>query len=164
MRKPNADMRDVTRCRWYAGSGEGVTRQVGAEFSRQPIDAVQRASSEFPSDKAGGMLVVHCTALGSPWIGLMMAPRSRMNESRASHMAMDGHAATGQYWNAFARHFERKVASRWHKDKWGKSWHVIPNMPSEPLSEGCDASTQAFVPIMQMANIDGAAILAAIRR
>ena len=59
-----------TICLWYNGAAEEAARFYAATFPDSAVRAVHRAPSDYPSGKAGDVLVVDFTVLGLPCVGL----------------------------------------------------------------------------------------------
>jgi predicted 3-demethylubiquinone-9 3-methyltransferase (glyoxalase superfamily) len=154
---------NVTLCLWYDGAAEEAARFYANTFPDSRVGAVQRAPSDYPSGKAGDVLVVQFTVLGLPCIGLNGGPAFKHNEAFSFQVATDDQEQTDRYWNAIVDNGGQASACGWCKDKWGLSWQITPRVLTEAMAAGGDKAKRAFDAMMQMGKIDVAAIEAAIR-
>ncbi|WP_127996266.1 VOC family protein [Piscinibacter defluvii] len=156
-------MNDVTLCLWYDRSAEEAARFYAQTFPDSRVGAVHRAPSDYPSGKAGDVLVVHFTVLGLPCIGLNGGPAIRPNEAFSFQVATDDQAQTDRYWNAIVDNGGQESACGWCKDRWGISWQITPRVLTEAMAAGGDRARRAFEAMMDMRKIDVATIEAAVR-
>jgi predicted 3-demethylubiquinone-9 3-methyltransferase (glyoxalase superfamily) len=156
-------MNALTLCLWYDGAAEQAARFYAQTFPNSRVDAVQRAPSDYPSGKAGDVLVVRFTVLGLPCIGLNGGPAFKPNEAFSFQVATNNQEETDRYWNAIVGNGGQESACGWCKDKWGVSWQITPRVLTDALAAGGEAAKRAFDAMMQMGKIDAAAIEAAIR-
>ncbi|MCW5662645.1 MAG: VOC family protein [Piscinibacter sp.] len=156
-------MNDVTLCLWYDRSAEEAARFYARTFPDSHVGAVHRAPSDYPSGKAGDVLVVHFTVLGLPCIGLNGGPGIRPNEAFSFQVATDDQAQTDRYWNAIVDNGGQESACGWCKDRWGISWQITPRVLTEAMAAGGDRARRAFEAMMDMRKIDVATIEAAVR-
>jgi predicted 3-demethylubiquinone-9 3-methyltransferase (glyoxalase superfamily) len=153
-----------TICLWYDRDAEEAARFYAATFPDSSVGAVTRAPGDFPSGKAGDVLVVAFTVMGIPCIGLNGGPAFRHNESFSFQIATEDQAETDRYWNAIVGHGGTESACGWCKDKWGISWQITPRVLTEAISDPDPAvAARAFAAMMEMGKIDVAAIEAARR-
>jgi predicted 3-demethylubiquinone-9 3-methyltransferase (glyoxalase superfamily) len=156
-------MSDVTLCLWYDGAAEEAARFYASVLPDSRVGAVQRAPADFPSGKAGDVLVVHFTVLGLPCIGLNGGPAFVHNEAFSFQVATDDQAQTDRYWDAIVGNGGQESACGWCRDRWGVSWQITPRVLTDALAAGGDPARRAFEAMMRMGRIDVAAIEAAIR-
>jgi predicted 3-demethylubiquinone-9 3-methyltransferase (glyoxalase superfamily) len=157
-------MNDVTLCLWYDGSAEEAAHFYAKTFPDSRVGAVHRAPSDYPSGKAGDVLIVDFTVLGLPCVGLNGGPAFKPNEAFSFQVATDDQEQTDRYWNAIVGNGGQESACGWCKDKWGVSWQITPRVLTDAIAAGGDKAKRAFDAMMQMGKIDVAAIEAAIRR
>jgi predicted 3-demethylubiquinone-9 3-methyltransferase (glyoxalase superfamily) len=154
---------NVTLCLWYDGSAEEAAGFYAETFPDSRVGPVHRAPSDYPSGKAGDVLVVDFTLMGLPCIGLNGGPAVKHNEAFSFQVATDSQEETDRYWNAIVGNGGQESACGWCKDKWGVSWQITPRVLTAAMAEGGDGARRAFQAMMQMSKIDVAAIEAAIR-
>jgi hypothetical protein len=61
-------------CLWFNGDAEDAARFYAATFPDSAVGSVSRAPADYPSGKAGDVLVVAFTVCGIPCIGLNGGP------------------------------------------------------------------------------------------
>ena len=152
-----------TICLWYDKDAEAAARFYAETFPDSVVGAVRRAPSDYPSGKAGDVLVVEFTVAGIPCIGLNGSPAFKHNEAFSFQIATDDQRETDRYWNAIVGNGGQESACGWCKDKWGISWQISPRVLTEALAAGGDEAKRAFDAMMGMKKIDVAAIKAARR-
>ena len=152
-----------TICLWYDKDAEDAARFYAETFPDSAVGAIHRAPSDYPSGKAGDVLVVEFTVAGIPCIGLNGGPAFKHNEAFSFQIATDNQQETDRYWNAIVGNGGQENACGWCKDRWGLSWQITPRVLTEALAAGCDEAKRAFDAMMGMQKIDVAAIKAARR-
>jgi predicted 3-demethylubiquinone-9 3-methyltransferase (glyoxalase superfamily) len=89
-----------TICLWYDKDAEAAARFYAETFPDSVVGAVHRAPSDYPSGKAGDVLIVEFTVAGVPCIGLNGGPAFKHNEAFSFQIATDDQDETDRYWNA----------------------------------------------------------------
>lgn len=152
-----------TICIWYDRDAEEAARFYASVFPDSAVASVSRAPSDFPSGKAGDVLVVAFTVCGIPCIGLNGGPAFPQTEAFSFQIATDTQEETDRYWNAIVGNGGRESECGWCKDRWGVNWQITPRTLTEALTAGGDEAKRAFAATMAMRKIDVAAIDAARR-
>jgi predicted 3-demethylubiquinone-9 3-methyltransferase (glyoxalase superfamily) len=152
-----------TICLWFNGEAEEAARFYAATFPDSAVSAVSHAPADYPSGKAGDVLVVAFTVCGIPCIGLNGGPAFPHTEAFSFQIATDDQAETDRYWNAIVGNGGRESACGWCKDRWGLNWQITPRVLTEAMAAGGDEARRAFAAMMTMTKIDVAAIAAARR-
>ncbi|MGO4285218.1 VOC family protein [Bosea sp. TAB14] len=152
-----------TICVWYEKDAEAAARFYAETFPDSAVQAVHRAPTDFPSGKAGDVLVVHFTVAGIPCIGLNGGPAFKQSEAFSFQIATDDQTETDRYWNAIVGNGGQESACGWCKDKWGVNWQITPRVLTEAMAAGGEEAKRAFTAMMDMRKIDVAAIEAARR-
>jgi predicted 3-demethylubiquinone-9 3-methyltransferase (glyoxalase superfamily) len=152
-----------TICLWFNGDAEEAARFYAATFSDSAVTSVSRAPADYPSGKAGDVLVVAFTVCGIPCIGLNGGAAFRHSEAFSFQIATDDQAETDRYWNAIVGNGGQESECGWCKDRWGISWQITPRVLTEALAAGGAEAGRAFAAMMTMRKIDVAAIEAARR-
>jgi predicted 3-demethylubiquinone-9 3-methyltransferase (glyoxalase superfamily) len=150
-----------TICVWYNKDAEAAARFYAQTFPDSSVGAIHTAPADFPSGKAGDVLVVEFTVFGSPCIGLTGGDAFQQSEAFSFQIATDDQAETDRYWNAIVGNDGRESACGWCKDKWGVNWQITPRTLTEAMAAGGDEAKRAFEAMMTMRKIDVAAIDAA---
>ena len=152
-----------TICLWYDRDAEAAARFYAGIFPDSSVEAVQRAPADYPSGKAGDVLVVQFTVAGIPCLGINGGPAFSQSEAFSFQIATDDQAETDRYWDAIVGNGGRESACGWCKDKWGVSWQITPRALTEAMAAGGEGARRVFEAMMQMTKIDVAAIEAARR-
>jgi predicted 3-demethylubiquinone-9 3-methyltransferase (glyoxalase superfamily) len=152
-----------TICLWYDKDAEAAARFYAETFPNSSMGAVHRAPSDYPSGKAGDVLMVEFTVADVPCLGLNGGPAFKHSEAFSFQIATDDQQETDRYWNAIVGNGGQESACGWCKDKWGISWQITPRVLTEALAAGGVEAKRAFVAMMDMKKIDVAAIEAARR-
>ena len=152
-----------TICVWYDKDAEAAARFYAATFPDSSVGAIWRAPSDYPSGKAGDVIVVEFTVAGVSCMGLNGGPMFKHNEAFSFVIATENQEETDRYWNAIVRNGGQESACGWCKDKWGISWQITPRVLTEAMVAGGAEAKRAFDAMLSMKKIDVAAIEAARR-
>jgi predicted 3-demethylubiquinone-9 3-methyltransferase (glyoxalase superfamily) len=123
-----------TICLWYDKDAEAAARFYAETFPDSAVGAIHRAPSDYPSGKAGDVLI-----------------------------ATDDQQETDRYWNAIVGNGGQESQCGWCKDRWGIFWQITPRVLTEAVAAGGDEAKRAFDAMMGMKKIDIATIKAARR-
>jgi predicted 3-demethylubiquinone-9 3-methyltransferase (glyoxalase superfamily) len=156
-------MHKNTICLWFNKDAEEAARFYAATFPDSRVTAVHRAPADYPSGKAGDVLVVEFTVAGIPCIGLNGGPAFPHTEAFSFQILTEDQEETDRYWNAIVNNGGAESACGWCKDRWGLNWQITPRTLIEATSKGGDEGRRAFEAMMTMRKIDVAAIDAARR-
>jgi predicted 3-demethylubiquinone-9 3-methyltransferase (glyoxalase superfamily) len=152
-----------TVCIWYDGEAEEAARFYASVFPDSEVTTVHRAPADYPSGKAGDVLMVRFTVCGIPCIGLNGGPTFPQTEAFSFQIVTDTQEETDRYWNAIVGNGGRESLCGWCKDRWGVNWQITPRTLAEALAAGGEEARRAFTAMMTMKKIDVAAIDAARR-
>ncbi|MCR6496928.1 VOC family protein [Thermomonas sp. S9] len=152
-----------TVCIWYDREAEAAARFYASVFPDSAVTSVSRAPADYPSGKAGDVLVVGFTVCGIPCIGLNGGPIFPHTEAFSFQIATDTQEETDRYWNALVGNGGAESECGWCKDRWGVNWQITPRTLTEALAAGGAEAARAFAAMMTMKKIDHAAIDAARR-
>jgi 2-polyprenyl-6-hydroxyphenyl methylase/3-demethylubiquinone-9 3-methyltransferase len=148
-----------TVCLWFDQDAEEAARFYAATFPDSSVGAVHRAPGDYPSGKAGDVLVVEFSVMGIPCMGLNGGPEFKHNEAFSFQVLTKDQAETDRYWNAIVRNGGQESACGWCKDKWGISWQITPIALAEGWTDPDRAAAKrVFEAMMTMGKIDVAAI------
>ncbi|MCS6944548.1 MAG: VOC family protein [Sutterellaceae bacterium] len=152
-----------TVCIWYDREAEQAARFYASVFPDSAVHSVVRAPADYPSGRAGDVLVVNFTVCGIPCIGLNGGPAFPQSEAFAFQIATDTQDETDRYWQAIVDNGGQEGQCGWCKDRWGVNWQITPRTLIEAVAAGGDEARRAFAAMMTMTKIDVAAIDAARR-
>ena len=150
-------------CLWFDRDAQDAARFYAATFPNSEVTAVHKAPADYPSGKAGDVLMVEFTVLGVPCLGLNGGPAFKHSEAFSFQIATDDQAETDRYWKAIVGNGGSESECGWCKDKWGLSWQITPRVLTDALAKGGDVAKRAFEAMMTMRKIDVAKIEAAVR-
>jgi len=150
-----------TICVWYNKDAQAAAEFYAKTFPDSRVGAIHKAPTDFPSGKAGDVLVVEFTVCGIPCVGLNGGDAFKQTEAFSFQIATDDQAETDRYWNAIVGNGGRESACGWCKDQWGVNWQITPRTLTEAMAAGGDEAARAFAAMMTMQKIDVAAIDAA---
>jgi predicted 3-demethylubiquinone-9 3-methyltransferase (glyoxalase superfamily) len=152
-----------TICIWYDKDAEAAARFYADTFPDSAVSAVHRAPGDYPSGKAGDVLIVMFTVAGIPCLGMNGGPAMKQTEAFSFQIATEDQQETDRYWNAIIGNGGQASQCGWCKDKWGVSWQITPRTLTEAMAAGGDEAKRAFAAMMEMSKIDVAVIEAARR-
>jgi predicted 3-demethylubiquinone-9 3-methyltransferase (glyoxalase superfamily) len=152
-----------TICLWFDNDALDAARFYAANFPSSEVTAVCKAPADYPSGKAGDILMVEFTVVGIPCLGLNGGPAFRHSEAFSFQIATDNQEETDRYWNTIVGNGGQQSACGWCKDRWGISWQITPRTLMEAMAAGGAEAQRAFEAMMLMKKIDVAAIDAARR-
>ena len=144
----------TTICLWYDTDAEEAATFYASLFPDSRVTGIDRAPADFPSGKAGDVLVVHFTVAGIPCMGLNGGPAFKHSEAFSFQIATNDQAETDRYWNAIVGNGGQESACGWCKDKWGLNWQITPRVLTEALAAGGDEAKRVFTAMMAMTKID----------
>lgn len=148
----------ITPCLWFDGKAEEAAKFYASLFPDSHVDAVHRAPSDYPSGKAGDVLMVEFTLMGQPFTGLNGGPLFQFNEAISFQIPVETQAEADRFANALSAVPEAEQCG-WVKDRFGLSWQIVPRQLIRLLGDADPArARRAFEAMMQMKRIDIAAL------
>ena len=153
----------ATLCLWFDSEAEAAAQFYAATFPDSRVGKVHRAPTDYPSGRAGDVLMVESTLCGLACIGLNGGPAFPQTEAFSLQIATEDQAETDRLWDAIVGHGGRESACGWCKDRWGMNWQITPRALTEGMAAGGEEARRVFTAMMQMTKIDVATIEAARR-
>jgi predicted 3-demethylubiquinone-9 3-methyltransferase (glyoxalase superfamily) len=151
-------MSNITPCLWFDGKAEEAANFYVSLFSDSHVDAVHRAPSDYPSGKAGDVLMVEFTLMGRPFTGLNGGPAFQFNEAISFQIPVETQAEVERLSDALSAIPEAEQCG-WVKDRFGVSWQIVPRQLIRLIGDPDPArARRAFAAIMEMKRIDIAAL------
>jgi predicted 3-demethylubiquinone-9 3-methyltransferase (glyoxalase superfamily) len=151
--------RKIQPCLWFNKNAEEAARFYAETFPDSRIDSIERAPGDYPSGKAGDVLVITMTILAMPFMLLNGGPEFSFDEAVSFQVATDDQEETDRYWNAIVSNGGQESVCGWCKDKFGLSWQITPKRLTQLMAEKDPAKSKAaFDAMMQMGKIDIAAL------
>lgn len=151
-----------TICLWFENNdAEDAARFYAATFPDSRVTAVHRAPADYPSGKAGDVLVVNFTVLGIPCMGLNGGAGWPQTIAFSFQVSTETQEETDRYWNAIIGNGGNANECGWCQDRWGVSWQITPRVLTEAMAAGGAEAKRVFEAMMTMSKIDVAKIEAA---
>jgi 2-polyprenyl-6-hydroxyphenyl methylase/3-demethylubiquinone-9 3-methyltransferase len=95
-------MSGITPCLWFDGNAEEAAKFYAFVFHKSHVDAVHRAPGDYPSGKAGDVLLVEFTLMGQPFTGLNGGPQFKFNEAISFQIPVDTQAEADRFAEALS--------------------------------------------------------------
>ena len=151
-------MSKITPCLWFDGTAEEAARFYASLLSDSRVDRVLRAPSDYPSGKAGDVLIVEFTLMGQPFVGLNGGPLFKFNEAVSLQIPVETQAEVDRLTDALSAVPEAEQCG-WVKDRYGLSWQIVPRQLMRLLGDADPArAKRGFEAMMQMKRLDIAAL------
>ena len=151
-------MSDITPCLWFDGNAEEAANFYVSLFPDSRVDTVHRAPSDYPSGKAGDVMMVEFTLMGRPFTGLNGGPMFKFNEAISFQVPLDTQAELDRLAEALSAVPEAEQCG-WVKDRFGVSWQIFPRQLINLIGDPDPArAKRAFDAMAEMKRIDIAAI------
>jgi len=151
-------MSKITPCLWFDGNAEEAANFYASILPDSHVDAVHRAPSDYPSGKAGNVLMVEFTLMGQQFTGLNGGPLFKFNEAISFQIPVETQSEVDRLSDALSAVPEAEQCG-WVKDRYGLSWQIVPQQLVRLLGGSDPASAKrAFEAMMQMKRIDIAAL------
>ena len=148
----------ITPCLWFDGTAEEAANFYASILPDSSVNAVHRAPNDYPSGKAGDVLLVEFTLMGQPFTGLNGGPVFKFNEAVSFQIPVETQAEVDRLSNALSAVPEAEQCG-WVKDRYGLSWQIVPRQLMRLIGGADPARAKgAFAAMMQMKRIDIAAI------
>ena len=148
----------IQPCLWFDGNAEEAARFYADTFPESRVGAIHKAPEDYPAGKKGDVLLVETTILGMPFVLLNGGPEFKFNEAVSFQVATDDQAETDRYWKAITQGGGEESVCGWCKDRFGLFWQITPKRLTQLLSQGGETASRAFKAMMDMKNIDIAAL------
>ena len=151
-------MTTITPCLWFDGNAEEAARFYASLLPDSRVDRVTHAPSDYPSGKAGDVLMVEFTLMGRPFLGLNGGPHFTFNEAVSFQIPVETQAEVDRLTDALSAVPQAEQCG-WVKDRFGLSWQIVPEPLTRILTAGDPArAKRAFDAMMGMKRIDIAAL------
>ncbi|MBW8303814.1 MAG: VOC family protein [Brevundimonas sp.] len=153
----------VIPCLWFDKQAEEAVSFYVSLFPDSRIDAVIRSPGEYPSGKAGDVLLVELTLAGNRYTALNGGPHFQFNEAISLQIDCEDQAEVDRLTEALSAVPEAEQCG-WVKDRYGLSWQIVPYAMNRYLADPDEGVRQrVFSAMMEMKRLNVAAIEAAAR-
>ena len=147
-------MAKITPCLWFDGKAEEAANYYVTVFPKSRVDSIHHAPGDYPSGKAGDVLMVEFTLMGQPFVALNGGPQFRFNEAISFQIPVETQAQVERYSNALSAVPEAEQCG-WVKDRFGLSWQIVPRQLTKLLTaDDPQRAQRAFAAMMEMKRID----------
>ena len=151
-------MSKITPCLWFDGTAEEAANFYAALLPDSRVNAVHRAPSDYPSGKAGDVLMVEFTLMGQPFTDLNGGPLFKFNEAVSFQTSRDAGRGRPPERRAICPAGGRAV-----RLGQGSLWPLLADCAAPALTRliGCvdpARAKRAFDAMMRMKPIDIAAL------
>jgi predicted 3-demethylubiquinone-9 3-methyltransferase (glyoxalase superfamily) len=151
-------MSEITPCLWFDGAAEEAANFYASLLPGSRVDAVHRAPNDYPSGKAGDVLIVEFTLMGRPFTGLNGGPLFKFNEAVSFQIPVETQGEVDRLSDALSA-FPEAEQCGWVKDRYGLSWQIVPRQLTRLIGDADSArAKRAFDAMMRMKRIDIAAL------
>lgn len=152
-------MASLTPCLWFDGAAEEAATFYAATFPNSSVDAVRRAPGDYPAGRAGAVLMVEFTVLGSRFLALNGGAGMPFTDAVSFQVHTADQVETDRYWSAIVDSGGSERQCGWCRDRWGVAWQIVPRQLTEAMADADPAVRQrVFAAMMTMVKIDVAAI------
>ena len=118
----------ITPCLWFDGQAEEAAAFYTSLVPDSRVDKVTRSPADYPSGKAGDVLMVDFTLAGQPYLAMNGGPEFKFNEAVSFIINCEDQAEVDRLWEALTADGGQPVACGWLKDKFGLSWQITPRL------------------------------------
>jgi predicted 3-demethylubiquinone-9 3-methyltransferase (glyoxalase superfamily) len=151
-------MSKITPCLWFDGNAEEAANFYASLLPDSRVDEVVCAPSDYPSGKAGDVLVVEFTLAGQKFTGLNGGPYFQLNEAVSFQIDCKDQAEVDRLTEQLSAVPEAEQCG-WVKDRFGLSWQIVPTRLKELIADPDRArAKRAMDAMMEMKRIDIAAL------
>ena len=148
----------ITPCLWFDGTAEEAANFYASILPDSHVDAVHRAPNDYPSGKAGDVLLVEFTLMGQQFTGLNGGPLFKFNEAVSFQIPVETQAEVDRLSDALSA-VPAAEQCGWVKDRYGLSWQIVPRQLTRLITDANQVrARRAFDAMMRMKRIDIAAI------
>lgn len=153
----------VIPCLWFDKQAEEAVGFYVSLFPDSRIDAVIRSPGDYPSGKAGDVLLVEFTLAGNRYTALNGGPHFQFNEAISLQIDCEDQAEVDRLTEALSAVPEAEQCG-WVKDRYGLSWQIVPRAMNRYLADPDEGvRRRVFAAMMEMKRLNVAAIEAAAR-
>lgn len=153
----------IIPCLWFDKQAEEAAAFYVSLLPDSRIDAVIRSPGDYPSGKAGDVLLVEFTLGGSRYTALNGGPHFTFNEAISLQIDCEDQAEVDRLSDALSAVPEAEQCG-WVKDRYGLSWQIVPYAMNRLLADPDEGvRKRVFDAMMQMKRLDVAALERAAR-
>ena len=153
----------ITPCLWFDKQAEEAAHFYVSLLPDSRVDAVIRSPGDYPSGKAGDVLMVEFTLAGTRYSALNGGPHFSFTEATSLQIDCEDQAEVDRLSEALSTVPEAEQCG-WVKDRYGLSWQIIPSVMNRFLADPDPALRQrVFSAMMTMKRLNIAELERAAR-
>lgn len=153
----------IVPCLWFDKEAEEAAEFYVSLLPDSRIHAVTRSPGDYPSGKAGDVLLVEFTLAGSRYTALNGGPMFKFNEAISLQIDCEDQAEADRLTEALSAAPESEQCG-WVKDRYGLSWQIVPYALTRLMADPDPAVVKrVFDAMMNMKRLNVAALEAAAR-
>jgi predicted 3-demethylubiquinone-9 3-methyltransferase (glyoxalase superfamily) len=144
----------IIPCLWFDKQGQEAAEFYVSLFPDSRIEAVVHSPGDYPSGKAGDVLLVEFTLAGNRYTALNGGPHFTFNEALSLQIDCEDQDEVDRLTEALSAVPEAEQCG-WVKDRYGLSWQIVPYAMNRYLADPDPAVRQrVFEAIMQMKRLN----------
>ena len=147
----------IIPCLWFDKQGEEAANFYVSLFPDSRIDAVIRSPGDYPSGKAGDVLLVEFTLAGNRYTALNGGPHFTFNEAVSLQIDCEDQAEVDRLTEALSAVPEAEQCG-WVKDRYGLSWQIVPAQMGEWMKGDAQQTARMLNAMFKMKKLDIAAL------
>lgn len=153
----------VVPCLWFDKEAEEAANFYVSLLPDSRIHAVTRSPGDYPSGKAGDVLLVEFTLAGSRYTALNGGPMFKFNEAISLQIDCEDQAEVDRLTEALSAVPESEQCG-WVKDRYGLSWQIVPYALTRLMADPDPTVVKrVFDAMMNMKRLNVAALEAAAK-
>ena len=153
----------IIPCLWFDKQAEEAAGFYVSLLPDSRIDAVVRSPGDYPSGKAGDVLLVEFTLAGHRYTALNGGPHFSFTEAVSLQIDCEDQAEVERLTEALSAVPEAEQCG-WVKDRYGLSWQIVPHALTRLMTDPDPAvRTRVFQAMMQMKRLNIAELERAAR-
>ena len=153
----------ITPCLWFETQALEAAEFYTSIFPNSAIHHVQRAPTDTPGQKAGGVLLVVFSLAGQGYQALNGGKHETFNDAVSLSVICEDQAEVDRLWEHFAQGGKTSVCG-WLKDRWGFAWQIAPRRFFELMDDpDAERKNRVFAAMLKMTKLDIAGLEAAAR-
>ena len=109
----------IAPCLWFDGNAEEAVNFYVDLSPDSSVDCVNRMEADWPGGKAGDVITIEFTMLGSAYTALNGRPNFKFNEAISLQVFTDTQEETDRYWDAIVGNGGAENMCSWCRDWYG---------------------------------------------
>ena len=140
-------MSKISPCLWFDVEAEEAANFYVSLLPDSRIDHVHRNLGDWPSGKAGTVLMVDFTLAGRRFLALNGGMRVEYTHAISMHVDCADQAEVDRLWDALSNGGSVERCG-WLRDRYGVSWQIVPTVLPKLLGDRDTAKAQRVMQAM----------------